>query len=110
MNSDTLSTDDILAVEAEHEHEANTQALELVKAIMQLATLQERVGPLVPAASKKLVNDLLGSGVEARKIAKVIGRSTSYVRSLAAGRSSLSPAMFTKLVRHAIMSRPHDAE
>lgn len=91
-------------VTAEDATDADVGALELVKAIMQLATLQERIGPLVPAASQKLVNDLLGSGVERDKIAKVIGRKPTYVGKIAAGKASLTPATFTKLVRHAIMA------
>lgn len=84
-------------------------ALQLVKLIMQLAMLQERVGPLVPAASKKLVTDLLESGITTKRIGKVVGRSPGYVQGIANGKNSLGPAMFTKLVRHAINSRPNNA-
>ena len=81
----------------------------LVKLIMQLSILQEQIKPILPQASKKLVNDLLGSGCTAKRLGKIIGRSPGYVQSIGNGKASLTASTFTKLVRHAISSGQQNA-
>lgn len=82
--------------------------MELVQLIVQLAVLEAKVKPALPEASKKLVKDLLGSGCDARKLGKVIGRSPGWIRGVAAGKNSLSARSFTRLVNHAVRSKEQE--
>ena len=77
----------------------------LLQLVVQLATLEQRLQPLLPAISQKLITDLLASGVKKEKLAKVIGRPPSYVVGIAAGSKSLSPQMIVKVLRHVAMSQ-----
>jgi len=74
---------------------------DLLKMVFQLDTLQRNLSPLLPQISKKLVADLLSTGTYAGKIAKVIGRSPSYVRAVANGGKSLSAGDIVTVVRYA---------
>lgn len=83
--------------------------MELVQLIMQLAILEAKVRPVMPQASQKLVKDLLDSGCDARKLAKVVGRSPGWIKGVATGQNCLTAKSFTLLVQHAVRSRKQDA-
>lgn len=79
-------------------------SFEFVKLVLQLAELERLVKPKLPAASQKLVGDLLDTGVSPKTIAKIVGRSPSYVQTIRNGKNALSAAQFYRLVRHALTS------
>lgn len=93
----------------EQVEEAARDQFELVKLIVQLAVLEEKVKPLLPPASKKLVSDLLGSGCSPKRLGAVIGRAPSYIVAVGSGDKSLSARDFTRLVRHAMSSGANNA-
>lgn len=94
-----------LTLDEQLNEEEAQDTLAVMKLIAQLNVLEERVRPLMRPASRKLITDLLGSGVTARAIGKVIGRSPSYVRTIVAKDGpALSTSLFLAVVRHAFMS------
>lgn len=74
---------------------------DVLKMIFELDALQRNLTPLLPRVSQKLVADLLGGGVPAAKLGKIIGRSPSYVHGVGKGHTSLSPANIVAIVRFA---------
>jgi len=74
----------------------------ILELVVQLDSLQRRLTPHLPALSQKLVSDLLSTGVDVRKLAKVIGRSPSYVRAVAGGTKSLAAGSIVKVVQYAV--------
>jgi len=84
-------------------------SFEFVKLVLQLAELERLVKPKLPAASQKLVSDLIDTGVSPKTIAKLIGRSPSYVQTIRNGQNGLSAALFYRLVKHALTSGQQNA-
>lgn len=76
----------------------------LLELIFQYAQLEKQLKPVLPQISRKLVSDLLATGTPDRKIAKVIGRSPSYVKGIASGERSLNAQLIVKLVKFASSS------
>jgi hypothetical protein len=81
--------------------ETTVEQIDLLKMVFQLDTLQRNLSPLLPQISKKLVADLLSTGTSPVRIAKVIGRSPSYVRAVAGGGKSLSAHDIVSVIRFA---------
>ena len=82
----------------------------ILQLVAQLAQLEEHLRPVLPGVSQKLVSDLLTTGTPAKNLAKVIGRSPSYVKAIAAGERSLSAALIVKVLRHAAESAKQEAQ
>lgn len=76
------------------------QKTNIFQLIVQLDQLQQTVKPHLPAVSRKLVADLLADGVDVRKIARAVGRSPSYVRTVAKGDNSLSAHAIVQVIKH----------
>jgi hypothetical protein len=72
--------------------------------IAQLAQLEQQLKPVLPQISAKLVGDLLATGASPKALGRVIGRSPSYVQTIANGRNSLSAKQIVDLMRHASAS------
>lgn len=89
--------------------EPSQQAPHLLQMVFQYAQLQKQLEPVLPQISQKLVSDLLATGTPARKIAKVVGRSPSYVQTIANGNSALSAQLIVKLVQFASNSAKGDS-
>jgi hypothetical protein len=81
--------------------EPSQQAPHLLQMVFQYAQLEKQLKPVLPQISQKLVSDLLATGTPARKIAKVVGRSPSYVQGIAKGNHALNAQLIVKLVQHA---------
>ena len=93
------------SLEDQLNEEEGQDTVTVLKLIAQLEVLETRVRPLMRPASRKLVTDLLGSGVTPRAIGKVIGRAPSYVKTITTKDGpALTPTLFLALVRHAFMS------
>ncbi len=80
----------------------------VLEMVAQLDILQRRLTPLLPKISEKLISDLIASGTKPQRLAKVIGRSPGYVKSIAGGGKSLSPAQIMAVVTHAAESAKND--
>lgn len=76
-----------------------SQVNHILQMVAQYAQLEQQLQPLLPVISKKLVGDLLATGMPAKNIARVIGRSPSYVQGLATGERSLSAQLIVKLIQ-----------
>lgn len=81
--------------------EPSQQAPHLLEMVFQYAQLQTQLTPVLPQVSQKLVSDLLATGTPPKKIARVIGRSPSYVRAIASGDRALNAQLIVKLVKFA---------
>lgn len=72
----------------------------LLELVAQYAQLEARIRPLLPQISAKLVGDLLATGVEPKKLAKVLGKSPSYVTAIGNGAKSLSAEQIIAVLRY----------
>jgi hypothetical protein len=72
----------------------------LLELVAQYAQLDARIRPLLPQISAKLVGDLLATGVEAKKLGKVLGKSPSYVTAIGNGAKSLSAEQIIAVLRY----------
>lgn len=72
----------------------------ILELVAQLDALQQRVAPLLPMVSQKLVADLLSDGTSPRSLAKTIGRSPGFIRAVAGGGKSLSANQIVKIAKH----------
>lgn len=80
------------------------EQLNIFQMIAQLAQLQERLTPVLPAISQKLITDQLASGTDARKLAKVIGRKPGFIRQVESGSAGLTATQIVKVLRHVAAS------
>lgn len=79
----------------------NDADAQLLIMLSQYVQLQKKLKFAIPGISKKLVNDLLVSGVPASKIAKVIKRSKNFVKLAASGEKSLSAEQCLEVIGYA---------
>lgn len=74
---------------------------EILRMVFQLDAHTRYLTPLLPGIGRKLVSDLLATGVSDRSIAGAIKRSPSYVRAVAGGGKVLTPANIVAIVQFA---------
>lgn len=72
--------------------------------LAQYAMLQSKIGPLVGAASQKLVKDLVDSGCQIEHIAKVVKKSPGFIHGVYAGKHSLNAQQTVRVLQHGIRS------
>jgi hypothetical protein len=82
----------------------------ILELVTQLASLQRTVTPALPEIGKKLVADLIATGVPAKKIARVIKRSPTYVYAVADGAKALTAQNIVNVVQYAVSSQRRKEE
>jgi len=76
----------------------------ILQLVAQYAQLEARIRPLLPQIASKLVKDLLSTGTRPERLGKLLGKSPTYVRAIAAGEKSLTAEQIIAVVRHAATS------
>jgi hypothetical protein len=102
MQKETKTTEDFDAAFVNTERTTEQNVPNILELVVQLDSLQKRLTPHLPALSQKLVKDLLSTGVDAKRLAKVVGRSPSYVRAVGGGVKSLGADGIVKVVKYAV--------
>jgi hypothetical protein len=81
----------------------------ILQMIAQLHQLQRQLAPIIPQVSRKLVNDLLSTGVTPKQLGKAIGRSPTYVKALGNGAKSLNAGGIVRVLQFAAAKQQEQA-